>query len=194
MPNSLVPVSKTLLKWTYFTFERKLFLDLIMSRCLGSETWRGQGTLGKLVVQTKTGYGQILQWFEKNNFPLKKSVDNFKFLLTWDVCFIQLFLLEASLPLHQVDRKEPLDALLDKLVHSPGARSVRLETCFAHRALLSVVLEGRSTSGNYFSRQLSSSPNFSQCSFCKTCVHMRWSPGAKANEDRVDSWSRLPKK
>ena len=39
---------------TDLLLEESLDVDLIMSLCLGSDTCRGQGILGKLVVQTKT--------------------------------------------------------------------------------------------------------------------------------------------
>ena len=63
------------------------------------------------------------------------------FFLTWNVCFTELFFLEASLSFKRIDGKQPLDTLLNKLIHSPSAGSVRLQTCLAHWALLSVILK-----------------------------------------------------
>merc|ERR1712192_275711 len=58
IPNSRVPVSRTL---------------LIMSLCLGSDTWRGQGILGKLVVQTKIGIFASLSCSSSNPVCLSSA-------------------------------------------------------------------------------------------------------------------------
>ena len=57
---------------------------------------------------------------------MKAPQKKLRLVLTWNVCLIELFLFKAVLPFNRVNRKQPPDALLNKLIHSPSAGFVCL--------------------------------------------------------------------